>query len=81
VVSSDNPGGLELNDVFGADVAIVPREQPVPLASAIVSFLQQKRRTLPGTRRSLAERFGAPAVAARYRAIYDEVTLSERNAP
>ncbi len=28
VISTDNPGGLELNDLFGPDVAIVPREQP-----------------------------------------------------
>ena len=73
VVSSDNPGGLELNDVFGPDVAIVPREQPIPLARAIVDFLQQKRRTLAGTRATLEERFGLTAVAARYRAIYEEV--------
>jgi glycosyltransferase involved in cell wall biosynthesis len=73
VVSSDNPGGLELNDVFGPDVAIVPREQPIALARAIVDFLQQKRRTLAGTRRTLDERFGRAAVSARYRAIYDEI--------
>ncbi|HEX6974243.1 MAG TPA: glycosyltransferase family 4 protein [Vicinamibacterales bacterium] len=73
VLSSDNPGGLELNDVFGPDVAIVPREQPIPLARAIVDFLQQKRRTLAGTRRTLDERFGRAAVAARYRAIYEAV--------
>ena len=29
VLSTDNPGGLELNDIFGPDVAIVPREQPL----------------------------------------------------
>jgi glycosyltransferase involved in cell wall biosynthesis len=73
VVSSDNPGGLELHDVFGSDVAIVPREQPVPLARAIVDFLEQKRRTLAGTRVTLEERFGRTAVAARYRAIYEEI--------
>ena len=27
VVSADNPGGLELNGVFGRDVSIVAREQ------------------------------------------------------
>jgi glycosyltransferase involved in cell wall biosynthesis len=73
VVSSDNPGGLELNDVFGPDVAIVPREQPIPLARAIVDFLPRKRRTLAGTRHTLDERFGRAAVSARYRAIYDEI--------
>lgn len=75
VLSSDNPGGLELNDVFGPDVAIVPREQPIPLARAIVDFLQQKRRTLAGTRQTLHERFSPEAVARRYRAIYDSVRI------
>ena len=50
VVSADNPGGLELNDVFGRDVAIVPREQPFALARDIVAFLLDKRRTDAATR-------------------------------
>ena len=70
VVSTDNPGGLELNDVFGPDVAIVPREQPLALASAIVHFLRNKRRTLAGTRDSIERGFRAAAVAAQYRDIY-----------
>ena len=45
VLSTDNPGGLELNDLFGPDVAIVPREQPLALADAITRFLDRKRRT------------------------------------
>lgn len=81
VVSSDNPGGLELNEIFGSDVAIVPREQPLALAKAVTDFLQQKRRTLAGTRQTLEERFGPTAVAARYRAIYDEIAPAERKAP
>src|SRR4029079_8471292 len=28
VISSDNPGGVELHGVFGDDVVVVPREQP-----------------------------------------------------
>ena len=58
VLSSDNPGGLELNDLFGTDVAIVPREQPMALAAAIGDFLQHKRRT-HGRRGS--HRAGVPA--------------------
>jgi len=34
VLSSDNPGGLELNGVFGPDVSIVPGEQPIALRAA-----------------------------------------------
>ena len=74
VVSSDNPGGLELNGLFGPDVAIVPREQPVALAQAVIDFLQQKRRTLAGTRQTIGRAFSREAVMASYRAIYERVT-------
>jgi glycosyltransferase involved in cell wall biosynthesis len=73
VVSADNPGGLELNDVFGRDVELVAREQPLPLARAVVGFLLDKRRT-DRTTHDIVERDFRPAgVAARYRAVYDEV--------
>ncbi|HVL67111.1 MAG TPA: glycosyltransferase family 4 protein [Vicinamibacterales bacterium] len=73
VLSSDNPGGLELNDVFGPDVRIVPREQPMALAGAIGDFLRHKRRTLGTTRKAIEREFRAAAVAAQYREIYDQV--------
>jgi glycosyltransferase involved in cell wall biosynthesis len=71
VVSSDNPGGLELNDVFGPDVSVVPRQQPMALADAIGHFLNNRRRTLPSTREVLDREFRPAAVAAQYRAIYE----------
>lgn len=73
VVSSDNPGGVELNDVFGPDVAIVPREQPLALAGAITHFLRHKRRTMTATRETLEREFRPEAVAAKYRDVYDAV--------
>ena len=73
VVSSDNPGGLELNDLFGTDVMIVPREQPLALASVIGEFLQHKRRTHRPTRHAIEREFRPKAVGARYREIYNEV--------
>jgi len=73
VLSSDNPGGLELNDVFGPDVTIVPREQSMALASAIGYFLQHKRRTLGATRTAVEREFRPAAVYAQYREIYAQV--------
>jgi glycosyltransferase involved in cell wall biosynthesis len=73
VLSTDNPGGLELNDIFGPDVAIVPREQPLQLAAAITHFLQHKRRTLGTTQKAIDREFRPAAVAAQYREIYAEV--------
>jgi glycosyltransferase involved in cell wall biosynthesis len=73
VLSSDNPGGLELNDVFGLDVQVVPREQPMALASVIGDFLTVKRRTLASTREIIDREFRPDAVAAQYRAVYREL--------
>jgi len=76
VLSSDNPGGLELNDVFGPDVAIVPREQPMALARAIGYFLEHKRRTGAATRDAIDREFRPAAVAAQYRAIYEQAVAA-----
>jgi glycosyltransferase involved in cell wall biosynthesis len=73
VLSSDNPGGLELNGIFGPDVSIVPRDQPMPLAAAVVHFLENKRRTLPGTRAALEREFSTVAIADRYWSIYSQI--------
>lgn len=70
VLSTDNPGGVELNDLFGPDVELVPREQPMALASAIIHFLRHKRRTLPGTKKAIERGFRATAAAAQFREIY-----------
>jgi glycosyltransferase involved in cell wall biosynthesis len=72
VLSSDNPGGLELSDVFGTDVAIVPREQPMALASAIGDFLRSKRRTRRATRSVIDREFRPKAVASQYWQVYTE---------
>jgi glycosyltransferase involved in cell wall biosynthesis len=71
VLSTDNPGGIELNDLVGPDVALVPREQPLPLAGAIVRFLDEKRRTLQSTGNTIERLFRPAAVATQYRSIYE----------
>ena len=71
VISTDNPGGLELNDLFGADVSVVPRGQPIALGAAITHFLEHKRRTTAATHETVEREFRASAVAARYRSLYE----------
>jgi len=73
VVSSDNPGGVELHGLFGDDVAVVPREDPVSLAAAIIAALAEPRRTRPATARTLEREFRPQAVAANYYRVYQEV--------
>jgi glycosyltransferase involved in cell wall biosynthesis len=73
VISSDNPGGVELHGVFGDDVAVVPKEEPAALAGAIRTALGQKRRTRLSTQATVEQRFRADAVARQYFDVYAEV--------
>lgn len=74
VISSDNPGGVELNGLFGDDVDVVPREQAAPLARAIAAALGNRRRTRDATRQTIEQRFRAEAVSQQYWDVYARVT-------
>lgn len=71
VIASDNPGGLELRELFGFDVSIVPRENPLALARTIVHFLEDTRRVRASTRELLDREFRPAQVGAQYRAVYE----------
>jgi glycosyltransferase involved in cell wall biosynthesis len=73
VISSDNPGGVELQGVFGDDVAVVPKEQPEALAAAVRTALRQKRRTRPSTQAIVEQRFRADGVARQYFDVYADI--------
>jgi glycosyltransferase involved in cell wall biosynthesis len=73
VISSDNPGGVELRGVFGDDVVVVPKEQPAALAAAIGAALRRRRRTLPSTRTIIDQQFRADAVARQYFGVYADI--------
>lgn len=76
VVSSDNPGGVELGEMFGYDVSVVPRENAMALARAIVGVLDEKRRVRESTRRIIEQEFRPAAVDRQFRQIYDHVLAS-----
>jgi glycosyltransferase involved in cell wall biosynthesis len=70
VVSTDNPGGIELGRLFGDDVRVVPKAEPAAFARAIIDFLDRRRRTLPATDSVLAREFSQAVTASRFAAIY-----------
>jgi len=78
VVSSDNPGGVELHGVFGEDVGVVPREDPAALAAAITARLRSTARASAATAAIIEQRFRAEAVARQYWDVYDDVLRSPR---
>jgi glycosyltransferase involved in cell wall biosynthesis len=77
VISSDNPGGVELGAMFGADVQVVPRENPAALAQAVVALLSSPRRVHAETRARLAEDFSPAAVDASFRRVYERALTTE----
>jgi glycosyltransferase involved in cell wall biosynthesis len=70
VVSTDNPGGVELRDLLGEDVTVVPRQDPDALAQALLAFLERPRRASARTLALVAERFSPASVVARYLELY-----------
>jgi glycosyltransferase involved in cell wall biosynthesis len=72
VVSTDNPGGLELGEMFPDDLRIVPREDPRALADGIAASLREYRRISERTSRLIDERFSLRGLVDRYCEIYQE---------
>lgn len=71
VVSTDNPGGVELQAIFADDVAVVPRKDPPAFARAVLAALGAPRRTSAHTAQALAARFRLPGVVDRYLELYE----------
>ncbi len=72
VVSTDNPGGIELGLMFPDDLRIVPRESPQALADGLFASLLENRRVSEGTSRLIDERFSLRELVDRYCQIYEE---------
>jgi glycosyltransferase involved in cell wall biosynthesis len=80
VLSADHPGGLELHELFGDDVAVVPRRDADRLAAALDDRLRDLRRVSPRTLEAVERRFRRQAIDAAYRAIYTEAVGAGRSA-
>jgi glycosyltransferase involved in cell wall biosynthesis len=73
VVSADHPGGLELNELFGDDVLVVPRGNVDLLARAIGEGLAHPQRARASSIELVNRRFGPAAVQNAYSALYERV--------
>jgi glycosyltransferase involved in cell wall biosynthesis len=76
VVSTDNPGGLELGGLFGPEVVVVPKQDPAALAAAVSAFLAAPRRVGEPAARLIEARFRLAGVAERYLDLYREAAAS-----
>jgi glycosyltransferase involved in cell wall biosynthesis len=73
VVSADHPGGVELNQVFGQDVHVVPMRNRAALAAALRSAIERPRRTQAATADTLTRLFRPAAIDLQYQAVYDRI--------
>ena len=71
VISADHPGGVELNELFGDDVLVVPRGNVDVLARAIEEFLQHPQRARAESITRVQQSFSVRAVESAYSALYE----------
>jgi glycosyltransferase involved in cell wall biosynthesis len=70
VVSADHPGGLELHELFGDDVRLVPRSDVGQLTTALRDAIDAPRRVGAATLSTVQRYFGEQTVRAAYDALY-----------
>ena len=70
VVSADHPGGVELHDIFGDDVLVVPKTNVDGLKNALARAIDHPRRVSNQTLERVQQHFGADAVRRQYEALY-----------
>ena len=70
VLSADHPGGLELHELFGDDVQIVPKADVDALARALGDALAHPARVRPATLELVERHFGRRAVEEAYDTVY-----------
>jgi glycosyltransferase involved in cell wall biosynthesis len=80
VVSADHPGGVELAEVFGDDVRVVPREDVDGLERLIREAIDAPRRAHPGTLARVHQLFGPDSVRDAYGCIYESQVRHVRQA-
>jgi glycosyltransferase involved in cell wall biosynthesis len=75
VVSADHPGGLELHDIFGDDVAVVRGGDVGGLCQALSARVDEPRRARPETAALVERHFSRRAIHAAYEAVYRQAIL------
>ena len=70
VVSADHPGGLELHDIFGDDIQVVPKTNVDGLKDALTRAIDHPRRVSTRTIELVTRHFGQDEVRRQYEALY-----------
>lgn len=71
VISADHPGGVEMHELLGDDVQVVPRTNVDGLSRALGYALDHPRRVARETMALVQKHFGPDAVHGAYAALYE----------
>jgi glycosyltransferase involved in cell wall biosynthesis len=78
VVSADHPGGVELHELFGEDVQLVPKTSVDRLAEALLEAIDRPRRVSALTLDLTRRHFSLGAVTEAYAALYGSSLARDR---
>jgi glycosyltransferase involved in cell wall biosynthesis len=81
VVSADHPGGIELHDIFGNDVLVVPKTNVDGLKDALAGAIDHPRRVGSRTIELITRYFGQKEVWRHYEELYLLSQKSEVKSP
>ena len=79
VISADHPGGVELHELFGGDVELVPRSNAARLGEALAAALERPRRVTGRTSELVGQHFSPAAIQRAYDEVYAQVQASRRS--
>jgi glycosyltransferase involved in cell wall biosynthesis len=73
VISADHPGGVELHELFGDDLELVPKSDAARLGDALTAALERPRRVTARTLELVQQHFRPAAVQQAYDKVYASV--------
>ena len=77
VVSADHPGGVELHELFGEDVQVVPKTNVDRLTEALLDATDHPRRVSAVTLERTRRHFSLDAVTRAYAGLYESSLLRD----
>ncbi|MCK5594819.1 glycosyltransferase family 4 protein [bacterium] len=74
VITTNNPGGVELASQYSENVTVIREDTPEALTNAIIKLLDEDRRVSKSTIEGIAGQLNKEIITQRFRNIYSELT-------
>ena len=78
VITTNNPGGIELAGQYPEDVTLLEKDTPVALADAVIKLLDEDRRVSESTIKNIAGQLNKEVITQRFLDIYNGIIKQYR---